>query len=115
MIDWHASTDELKYMGMEVPAHTQQSLEHYLVRGLHPGGFLESCLAGDMYRAVRVADTGNRQMLWAIVTWIMDNAPEGSWGSYDTVNNWCADQGGCRSSYAQTLEKALVWKILKDG
>ena len=115
MIDWAKGVEDLKYVGMEIPQAVQESLEHYLVRGWHPGGFLESCLAGDMYRAVRVADTGNRRMLWAIVTWIMDNAPEGSWGSYDTVKHWCDDQGGCRSRYAQAVEKAFVWETLKNG
>ena len=115
MIDWARGVEDLKYLGMEIPPECQQSLESYLIRGWAPGGFLTSCLAGDMFRAVRVADTGNRKMLWAIVTWIMDNAPAGSWGSYELVEDWQNDKDGRRSDYALALEKDRVWEILKDG
>lgn len=115
MINWAQGVEDLKYVGMEIPEHAQQSLEDYLIKGWSPGGFLTSCLAGDMWRAVRVADTGNRRMLWAIVTWIMDNAPEGSWGNYEAVEDWCNDKNGRRTVYAVACEKARVWEILKDG
>jgi len=41
-----------------------------------------------MERALTTADTGNRQMLWVIGQWIMQNAPEGSWGNYENVKAW---------------------------
>ena len=36
------------HMGMEVPRHTQETLEGYLLRGWEPGGFVTSMLALDM-------------------------------------------------------------------
>jgi len=91
-------------MGMEVPRHTQETLEGYLLRGWEPGGFVTSMLALDMERALTTADTGNRQMLWVIGQWIMQNAPEGSWGNYENVKAWCKDIDGCRSKWATWYE-----------
>ena len=48
---------QLGDMGMEIPSHTLEALELYLIHGYHPGGFLSSVLAGDFFRAVSTADT----------------------------------------------------------
>ena len=103
----------LRYMGMEVPYHTCETLQNYLIHGYKPGGFCESMLAKDYDRAITIADTANRQRFWAIATWIRENAPEGSWGSYDTIENWCNDVDGLRTKYATEAEKKYIWKKLK--
>ena len=100
------------HAGQEVPEHTQQALENYLIRGYMPGGFLTACLVGDLYRAVQSADTANRQNLWVIVRWIMIYAPEGSWGSADAMRDWAADKNGCRTQYQKQCEKGKVWLTL---
>ena len=110
MIDFN--TDNLNYMGMTVPDHTQDSLVRYFINGWEPGGFLTSMLTGDLYRAITVADTANRQMLWAIGRWIMDNAPQGSWGSAESVHNWCTDVNGIRTRWTTEVEKKHMWKVL---
>jgi len=43
-------------------------------------------------------------MLWVIGQWIMQNAPEGSWGNYENVKAWCKDIDGCRSKWATWYE-----------
>jgi len=111
MIDF--DTSEIGYMGMEVPVHTQEAITSYLLRGWQPGGFLTSMLAGDMFRAVNSADTGNRQMMWAIGRFIMTNLPNGSWGSYERVEDWCNDKKGIRTEYVTDIEKNYIWKTLK--
>lgn len=88
------------HMGMSIPRHTQETLEGYLIRGWEPGGFVTSMLAMDMERALATADTANRQMMWAIGKWIVENAPEDSWGNYDLVKAWCKDVDGRRSKWA---------------
>lgn len=105
---------ELKYMGMEVPIHTQETIENYLIRGFKPGGFVESMLAKDYDRAIGIADTANRQMFWAIASWIRDYAPDSSWGSYDTVDNWCNDTNNVRTKFAESAEKEFIWRKLKE-
>ena len=110
MLDF--DTKMLSYVGMEIPDHTQEALEHYLLRGYEPGGFLTSMLAGDLYRAISVADTVNRQMMWAIGRWIINNAPRGSWGSYDSVSAWCDDADGRRTAYATEVERTHIVRVL---
>lgn len=102
------------YQGMYIPEHTRDTLQNYLLKGWEPGGFVTACLANDLSRAVSAADHVNRKNLWAIVMWITNNAPHGSWGSYEAVKYWCKDEGGIRSSWAVTKEKEYVWNTLKD-
>ena len=114
MIDFDGEVYEnLKYMGMQIPEHTQQSLNHYLLHGFNPGGFVSAMLAGDLERALYCADTGNRQMFWAIDMWIRERAPAGSWGSYEAIDVWCLDQNGQRTAYRNEVEKQAVWKRLQ--
>jgi len=113
LIDFREAESDLRYMGMEIPMHTCETLQNYLIHGYKPGGFCESMLAKDYDRAITIADTANRQRFWAIATWIRENAPEGSWGSYDTIENWCNDVDGLRTKYATEAEKKLIWKELK--
>lgn len=91
---------QLGWMGITLPGHTQETLEGYLLRGWEPGGFVTSMLAMDMERALTTADTANRQAIWVIGQWIMNNAPDGSWGSYELVDAWCKDINGRRAKWA---------------
>ena len=100
------------YMGMEVPDHTAETLENYLLRGWSPGGFVEAMLAHDYDRAFASADTGNRQMIWAIWKWIIDEAPPLSHGSYKATEMWRGDVDGRRTAFADPILKSAVWKKL---
>lgn len=112
IIDFERERD-LRYMGMEIPQHTKETLDNYFIRGWMPGGFCEAMLAKDYDRAITIADTANRQMFWAIATWIRDNAPERSWGSYEAVQDWTRDKDGRRSIFANKAEKDFTWRTLK--
>jgi len=112
VIDFDRERD-LRYMGMEIPEHTKESLDRYFVRGWRPGGFCEAMLAQDYERAITIADQANRQQFWAIATWIRENAPPGSAGSYAAIDDWVADQNSVRSTFAQRAEKAYTWRTLK--
>ena len=105
---------ELKYMGMEVPGHTRDTISNYLFRGGAPGGFVEAMIAKDYERALYCADTANRQMFWAIAMWINESMPAESRGSYKAIEMWRDDLGGCRTRYCTELEKKAVWKKLKE-
>lgn len=100
------------YMGMEVPDHTAETLEHYLLKGYAPGGFVEAMLANDYGRAFASADTANRQMIWAIWRWITTEAPPLSRGSYEAIEMWRDDVGGRRTAFADPILKSAVWKKL---
>jgi hypothetical protein len=115
LIDFDSKDDyAVAYSGQEVPKHTREALEHYLIHGYQPGGFLTACLTNDLYRAVSVADTANRQMIWAIVRWIMNSAPEGSWGSAEAVTDWILDRQGRRAQYREQCEKRNTWLTLVE-
>jgi hypothetical protein len=115
MIDFDNSVyGDLKYMGMEVPHHTRDTIVNYLLRGWAPGGFVESMIARDYERALYTADTGNRQMFWAIAMWINENMPAESCGSYKAIEQWRDDLGGCRTRYCTEIEKQAVWKKLTE-
>lgn len=113
MIDFNTSSGS--YMGMEVPDHTRESIENYLVRGWSPGGFVTAMLAMDMQRALCNADTANRQMMWAIGRWIIESCPEQAWGSYEKVQNWVANVDEVRTQYADRVEKRHVWQTLQSA
>lgn len=77
----------------------KDSVEHYLINGLEPGGFTTAMLACDLERALYNADTHNRKVYWAIAMWIRERCPEGSWGSYEAVDAWCEDLDGRRTKW----------------
>ena len=113
LIDFTQAELNLKYMGMEIPQHTCEAFEHYLIKGYKPGGFCEAILAKDYDRALTIADTGNRQMFWAIAMWIKEYAPVECWGSYDIVDDWCDDTNGIRTKFVNEMEKKYIWSELK--
>jgi hypothetical protein len=110
MIDWR--NKDLRNIGMELSLETQQSIESYLLRGWAPGGYLESMLAHDYERAFATADTANRQTIWVLQRWISESAPPQCHGSYEAVDRWRDDLGGCRTDYVRTLEQAAIWRKL---
>ena len=112
LLDWES--DDLGHMGMTVPDHTRESLEHYFLKGWEPGGFLTAMLTGDLYRAVSSADIANRQVMWIIGRWITVHAPAQSWGYPNAVNDWCLDKDGRRTTWAREVEKREVWKTLSN-
>lgn len=81
----------MQFKDYKVPDHTQETLVNYLTRGWQPGGFVEGMLAMDMQRAVYAADHVNRVYIADIAQWIIEQAPIGSWGSYEQVDAWCKD------------------------
>ena len=90
----------------------KDSMEHYLINGLEPGGFATAMLAHDLERALYNADTYNRQVFWAIAMWVRETCPPQATGSYEAVRAWCKNENGCRDRYKDELEKAFAWKQL---
>ena len=90
----------------------QQTLENYFCHGLDAGGFTNSVLEGDLFGAARRADRWNKENLAGIANWIFQNAPNGSFGSREAVQDWKNDKDYRRTIYFDTMEKQLVWKTL---
>ncbi len=105
LVDFSYSGSESVYLPFS--EDFKDSMERYLVQGLGPGGFATAMLATDMERALYNADTHNRTVYWAIAMWIRERCPPGSWGSYEAVDNWCADRDSVRTKW-------LTWRMLQD-
>lgn len=104
----------LFYDGWNVPSHTAESIENYLIRGLQPGGFVTSVLANDLLGAATSCDYINKERIVDIVKWVAAFAPVGSWGSYDNVGGWIEDKDGLRTRYADVIEKRFIWEKLQQ-
>lgn len=105
--DWTSSRNR-------IPDHCHDPIENYLIHGYEPGGFLTAVLSNDLFTAVGRADHINSASLSNIALWIANNAPQGSWGSYERVQAWCKDVDGRRTSFADPIKKAHMWEILSN-
>jgi hypothetical protein len=64
------------------------SLARYIEHGIEPGGFLEAVLANDLMESFGRADMENRESLFDICSYIYNELPSNSHGSYDIFNQW---------------------------
>ena len=76
------------YDGRGVPQHDHGGLVRWVVYGVEPGDFLQAVLKNDLREAIGRADDINRHSLFAIVSWLYNEAPGGCWGSEEKYNNW---------------------------
>ena len=85
-----------------------QTLEHYLMRGFAPGGFITAVLANDLFGAVARANIESWYMpaIAEIVQAVTHTCPAHAYGSYEAVQAWLNDEDSRRSKYA-------TWKILQ--
>ena len=103
----------MSWNGQEVPIHTQESLENYLIHGYPPGSFVTAVLTNDLYGVVARADNINKQNLIAITDWVINHAPSMSWGSHELMELWITDADGRRTAYSEPIMKAYTWKSLQ--
>lgn len=94
-------------MYRDIPEHTKEALMNYFNRCWEPGGFLMAVLCNDLYGAASKADHINGPELANIVKWVINEAPYGSYGDRETVNDWLK-----RGHHQQRYEKKLLVKIL---
>lgn len=95
-----------------LPDHTIEALDHYFMRGWEPGGFLSALIVRDFEKALKCADHVNRARFWWVATWLNTFAPAGSVGSYELMDNWCANKDRIRSDYIVEAEKDFEWRTL---
>ena len=98
----------------EVPEHTRDALENYIIRGYHPGGFLQAVLVNNFVNTVCRADHLNQLHLVDIAKWLVHEAPGECWGSDQAVNNWIDDINQVRSRYVESREKQRMWQTLQQ-
>ena len=96
----------------ELPIHTCEAIENYLLYGMRPGGFVEALLANDVHRAVFNGDQVNKHCIWQITYWLVTNAPAQARGSYEQIDNWCSDKDMHRSKWADHILKQATWNAI---
>lgn len=74
----------------------QAELSAYIDRRQVPGDFLIAVLANDLRAALGAASEVEQASLPALVSWLRERAPRGSWGSVGLVDSWLrgADERG---------------------
>ena len=97
-----------------LPPHTAEALTNYLIHGYEPGGFLSAMLAGDLFRAASNADVVNRNVMYEIARCIQFEFPDGSWGSYEKIKEWCANKDSKRTKFKDLVEKAYSWGMISN-
>jgi len=66
----------------------KKSLDRYAKERVPTGGFLRKVLENDLFGAIGKADTGNRNDLFSICSYIYNELPMSCWGSPKHVKEW---------------------------
>lgn len=74
-----------------VPEHLHGGLCRYLDHRIQPGSFLVAVLSNDLKEAMARADEKSRAGLFALVSFLYNDAPANCWGSPDAVQAWLAE------------------------
>ena len=90
-----------------VPDHTREALERYFLYAFEPGSFVKAVLCNDLVSSVARADHFNKPAIAGIVEWIVNNAPEGSWGHEEYYQEWIN-----KGPAYERFQKSLVWEAL---
>ena len=78
------------FRGVELPAHLKESLDAYVETGRPTGDFLAACIDHDLRMAVGLADENNIDRIHAIVGYLYNECPAGSWGFPGAFEKWIA-------------------------
>ena len=90
-----------------VPDHTREALERYFLYAFEPGSFVKAVLCNDLVSSVARADHFNKPAIAGIVEWIVNNAPEGSWGHEEYYQEWIN-----KGPAYERFQQSLVWEAL---
>lgn len=93
---------------MDIDIHIKEALDNYFFYRLNPGSFTMACLCNDLVGAASRAHPTNLSSIGHIGKWLLHNAPYGSWGSQELVEEWLV--GG---EFYQKFEKNRVFDILQ--
>lgn len=104
----------LNFSSYDIPEHTQQEFEDYIVYGLPPGSFMYAVVSNNLLGAVSHADHWNKQCIVDIVQWLAARAPSACWGSREKVEIWLKDEDGICKEYRERLEKNKMWAVLQS-
>ena len=94
-------------------------LYNYFIMGYEPGSFHKALLANDLnMAAIRSHPSNTWTMICGFAKWVYANAPSGSAGSHENVNQWLkmtreSQREICEQKGWLLTEKELSWKLLE--
>lgn len=72
----------------KIPADTIRTINDYVEKGYHPGGFVTSVLSNNLKMSFSSADVHNRNAMFEIVKYLYNEIPSVAWGSPKEVEEW---------------------------
>lgn len=72
----------------QLPEHIRDGVLNYVEKGWPIGGFLTAVFTNNLMEAFARADDINRVQLYAICSWVYNEAPSGCWGNPAKVRLW---------------------------
>lgn len=80
------------YRGIALPDHLRESLDAYISTGRPTGGFLEACICNELTLAIARADDESLRAIPAVVGYLYNRAPMGSWGNRACMETWLEEK-----------------------
>jgi len=71
-----------------IPPRMQGGIIRYYENGIPPGDFLTAVINNDLKEALGRADDENKHILFEYVLWFYNNAPMGSWGRANAMEDY---------------------------
>lgn len=104
------------------PVHDewQEELYNYFIKGWPPGSFHTALFANDLVQAAFRSHVANK---WGAIRefmkWVYANAPEGSWNSFENVEDWLKLSDAqrrkiCENKGWMLTDEELTWKLLEE-
>jgi len=124
----YSKIDQLKYVGFVetierwgVHDEWAGELFNYFIIGLRPGSFHTSCFANDLIGAVQHSHISNHwESIQAMMKWVNEEAPRGSWGNYNIIDDWVKlpiverDKITC-AKWRQRSDSEVTFKLLEEA
>ncbi len=91
---WDFSKQKVYFFrGFYIPTRMMDGLQRYIENHEEPGQFLSAILKNDLKTACAYADDENLVNLPAYVVFLVNEAPNGCWGSERLFKNWLLKKG----------------------
>lgn len=71
-----------------IPPGVKQSIDDYVLHGVHSGSFVEAMMANDLMESFGWADESSRSAMFRITCYLYNSVPRGCRGSLDVVEEW---------------------------
>lgn len=94
-----------QFRGIELPESLKESLDAYVSTGRPTGGFLQACIENDLKDAVARADECSLAAIPAVIGYLYNEAPIGSWGKKECFRAWIKAKADEREQQTLLPEK----------